>query len=219
MLQVEEALVVLELLLLDVAQLVIAPALLLLAHELAAVAREVRAVADRGGALLAEDLALLVHVGGVAAREHGGPGELRLGELVVEQHALVADAVARLDARAVHPPLIAAEQHVRGGDVALDRGRSAVAVVGADGERLRADETPEAALRGERLVEVERVRVLHALRPAPDVVRGDRVLQVGAPERHTDPAVDVRRVELLARHAVSVLPVLTDRQTRRQPIT
>ena len=73
--------------------------------------------ADRGGALLRDDLAALVDVGGVAAGEHRRPGELRLGDFVVEQHALECDAVAGLDARPEEPPLVAAERHVGAGDV------------------------------------------------------------------------------------------------------
>jgi len=191
----EERLVVLELLALELTQLRIAPRFLTVLGKLSALEGVVRAVTDRGRALLADDLAAAVHVSGVAAREHRRAGELRLRELVVEQHAFVAEAVAGKDARPEEPPLVAAEKHVRAFDRALDRGGRAVRVVGADRERERRDQTAEAALRGVGLVEVERVRVLHRLRPAPNVVRADGLLQLSAAERDADPAVDIRRVE------------------------
>ena len=53
-----------------------------------------------------------------------------------------------------------------------------VAVAGADHERLRRDDPAEATLGRALLVVVERVRVLHALHPAPDVGRGDGLLQL-----------------------------------------
>ena len=112
-----------------------------------------------------------------------GPGEPGLGHLVVKQHAGAGNLVAGADARPVEPPLVAAEQHVGAGYIALDGGRGAVAVVGAHGERLRRDQFAEAAVRrlGHRLVEIQRVAVLHALGPAPDVVGRDRVFHLSVP--------------------------------------
>ena len=63
-------------------------------------------------------------------------------------------------------------------------------------EGLRRDEAAEAALRRAGLVEVQRVRVLHALDPAADVVGGDGILELAAAEGNADPAVDVGGVEV-----------------------
>ena len=175
--EIPEALVVVHLLLLEILELLVRPLLLLVSGEHSQLARVLGQVAHRRRALLADHLAALVDVGGVAAREHRGPGELRLRDLVVEQHAVVRDLVARQDARAEEPPLVAAEDHVLAGDVALDRGAGAVAGVGADRKRLWRHDPAERALGGAALVVVERVRVLHALRPAADVVDVDGLLR------------------------------------------
>src|SRR5207302_10888406 len=103
---------------------------------------------------------------------------------------------ARIEARPVEPPLVAAEEHVRAGDRSLDRGRRSVADIAADRERLRGDDAPEHALRRVVVVVVERVRVLHPLRPATDVDRPDRLLELAAADGPPDPAVDVARVDL-----------------------
>ena len=77
--------------------------------------------AHRRRALDRDRLAVLVDVVRVAALEDGRPGEARVGDAVVERHARRVDLVAGVDAGPEEPPLVAAEEHVRAGDVALDR--------------------------------------------------------------------------------------------------
>ena len=93
------------------------------------------------------------------------------------------------------PPLVATEDEVRVGDAADLGGRAAVAGVGGDGERLRGDQLPEAALGGPALVVVQRVGVVHRLGPAPDVAAGDVVVELPWAHGHAHVAVEVGGVE------------------------
>src|SRR4029453_6789072 len=78
-------------------------------------------------ALQRDDLTALVAVQRVTPREHRRAGELGVRHLVVVEAALHAQQIAGNDARPVEPPLVAAEDHVRAGDVADDRRTGAVA--------------------------------------------------------------------------------------------
>src|SRR5262249_15184484 len=126
--EVEERAVVVELSLLEGLHLLHRPARLDRVGERAALARFVGAVADGRRALLAGDVAVRLEVRGVAAREHRRSGELRVGDLVVVERAFERDPVTGLDAGPHEPPLVPAEEHVRSGDRALDRGPGTVAV-------------------------------------------------------------------------------------------
>src|SRR5262249_19038135 len=127
---------------------------------------------------------------------HGRPGELGLGHLVVVEGALQRDAVAGRDAQPLEPPLVAAEQHVRAGNGALDRGPGAVAVARAHREGLWSDQSAEAAGGRVLVVPMEGIGILHALHPTADVGDGDRLLHRAAAGGNSDPAVHVAGVEV-----------------------
>ena len=95
----------------------------------------------------------------------------------------------------MEPPLVSAEDHVRAGDLTDDRRRRAVADVLADRERLRRDDASEGARRGDGLLVVQGVGVLHRLRPAPDVVGRDVLFLLASADRLADVPVDVGGVE------------------------
>ena len=100
-------------------------------------------VPHRRRALQGDDLAPLVAVERVAAGEHRLARELGVGDLVIVEAAFHAEQVAGEDARTAEPPFVSAEDHVRAGDAAHDRGTGAVADVAADRERLWRDDSPE----------------------------------------------------------------------------
>ena len=179
--------------------------------EVAPSTRFLDEVPHRGGALLRDDLASLVHVGVVAASEHGGPGKPRLGHAVVVVAPMDLDLVAGYDAGTVEPPLVPTEDHVRSGDLAEHGWHRAVSDVGVHHERLRRDDPAES--RRLRVVDVivQRVRVLHPLDPAPDVVDRHGLAQLAAPEGLADVLIEIARVDL---HRL----VHTHRDLRDRPI-
>ena len=156
-------------------------------------------VADGGRALEGDPLALLVDVEGVAPLEARRAGELGVGHLVVERHAVADQLVARPDAGPEEPPLVAAEDQVRAGDLADLGRRRAVAGVAGDGERLRGEDLAPPALGRPPLVVVQRVGVVHGLHPAPDVVERHGLLQLAGPHGHAHVLVEVGHVERGAR--------------------
>ena len=67
--------------------------------------------------------------------------------------------------------------------------------VGTNGERLRGDESANSARFGVGFVDVERVWVLHSLRPAPNIVSRDGIFELRAADGLSDPTVDVGGIE------------------------
>ena len=182
---------VLELLLLDRHQLILGPDGILLGIEERQLPGLLGEVANRRGALLADEFAEVVEVGGIAPGEHGGPGETRIRHFVVEEHAVPGDPLPRADPGAEEPPLIAPEEHMGAGDRALDGGAGAVAVIRGDGEGLGRHEFAEARIGLGRVdvVVIERVGVLHALGPAAQIVGHHRILELAAAQGNPDPLV------------------------------
>ena len=192
-----------ELFVLQLGQLLVGPLGILGGVQRAHFAREIGAIADAGGALRGDQVALGVVVAVVAALEAGRSGELGFLDHVVERHAFVVDQVAAVDARAVEPPLVAAEDQVRIGNEA-DTGRcGAVTVIGGDGKRLRRDDATEAALRGELVLVVHPVRVVHRLDPASDVVVCQRLLQATRLDRLAHVAIEIGTVAASCRSCVT----------------
>ena len=174
------------------------------------------AVADRGGALLGNLLAVLVHVIVVAALEHGRP-EARFLDHIVKRDAVVGDGIAGLDARAIEPPFIPAEQQVGFRNLA-DAGRAcAVAVVGRNGEALRGDQLAEPAFVGELRIEVQQVRVVHGMYPTPDIVPRDRFAQERLVHRLSEVVVDIRNVEFVSHYLASFRPDVPAVRPRPSP--
>ena len=78
---------------------------------------------------------------------------------------------------------------------------------------------PNRRLRGEHVVVVERVGVLHALHPTADVVHRDRLFELPTADGLAEMTVDVRRVQrdprLLDLGHVPLLPLARPRRLRR----
>src|SRR5579884_3356422 len=181
--------------LLEFEELLVGPVRLLGALEHALLPGLADLVADRRGALEADPLTPLVDVEGVAALEARVTGELGVGHLVVERHAVADQMVPGLDAGAEEPPLVPAEDQVGIRDAPHLGGGCPVAGVAGYGERLRGNDAPETALLRPPLVVVQGVRVVHALHPAADVVDRHRLLQLSGLHGHAHVPVEVGRVE------------------------
>ncbi len=107
------------------------------------------------------------------------------------------DGVAGEQAGPVKPPLVAAEEQVRVGDVADARRAGAVPFRNGDGEALRGDESAIAAIGGVFVVVMQPVGIMHRLRPAADVVLGNRVAQLPCRQRHAHDLVELGAIERL----------------------
>src|SRR5579863_7761100 len=99
-----------------------------------------------------------------------------MSDLVVNQHPVAADLVARTDSRSVKPPFITTKEHVRAGHVTLNRRLGAVSDGAADRKGLGRDDSSQRALRGVSFVVIQPVGVLHSLDPPPDISDRDRLL-------------------------------------------
>ena len=157
-------------------------------------AAERGAVAHRGGAVLGDQLAVLIAVEVVAALETGG-AERRILDDIVKRNALIGDPVAAIDLHILKPPLVAGEEQVRIGDLADAGPGRAVAVVHDDREALRRDQPAEAAFQRIMAVIMQQVGIVHGMHPAADIGVGDRLAQRRTVNRLAEVLVDVRAIE------------------------
>ena len=131
----------------------------------------------------------------VAAREHRGTGELRIGDLVIVEASLLEQRVAGTHRRSVEPPFLAAEDQVAVRNVS-DAGRlSSVPVVQTYGDGLRCDQTAELTGTGKFLIPVDRVRVVHRHDPTPHVGGAARIPQLPAADRLAYTVVYIGQIE------------------------
>jgi hypothetical protein len=119
---------------------------------------------------------MLIEERRVAARKQGWAAKLRFCDAIIEQHRVGANPIAGFHPRSVKPILIAAQEHVNAGNVALHPGHRAQPYSAADQKRLRRDQLTERALGGELFVVVKPIGILHPLHPAPDIAPRDRFL-------------------------------------------
>ena len=153
-------------------------------------------VSDCGRTLAGHQGAVLVLVGRVPAREHRGPGELRIDHLVVVKAPLLEELVPHPHRATVEPPLLTPEDQVAAGDVSDTCGLGAVAVVQRHRDGLRRDEAVELGVSSELLVPVQRIGVVHRHHPATDVRGTARIPQLPPADPLAHAMIDIAQIEL-----------------------